>query len=88
MAGLIYKPIDKVNVSMFANYIGSRTSETQYGTVKLDDRFTLNAKVGYTPIKNLEIFVNGHNLLNSKAQEFIYSDEIGGLYTAGLKFEF
>ncbi|MBR2196620.1 MAG: TonB-dependent receptor [Salinivirgaceae bacterium] len=88
MAGLIYKPIDKVNVSMFANYIGSRTSETQYGTLKLDDRFTLNAKVGYAPIKNLEIFVNGHNLLNSKAQEFIYSDEIGGLYTAGLKFEF
>ena len=88
MAGLIYKPIQKLNVSMFGNYIGARTYETQYGTEKLDARFTLNAKVGYSPIKNLEVFVNAHNLLNSKKQEFIYSDEIGGQYTAGLKFEF
>jgi len=87
MIGLIYKPVEKLNVSMFANYIGSRTIETQYGTVKLDDRFTVNAKVGFSPIKNLEVFVNAHNLFNSEQTEFIYSDKIGGEYTVGVKFD-
>ncbi len=88
MIGLIYKPIEKFNASLFANYIGERTYETQYGTEKLDGRFTLNAKVGYSPIKNMEVFANAHNLFNSKKQEFIYSDEIGGLYTFGINFNF
>lgn len=54
----------------------------------LAQRFTINLHAGYKPLDNCEVFVNAHNLLNNKKREFIYSDEIGGLYTVGVNFEF
>lgn len=88
MFGLIYKPINKVSLSAYANYIGEREYTTKYGTQKLDDRFTVNLKAGYKPVDNFELFFNAHNLFNTKAQEFVYSDEIGGVYTVGVQFGF
>lgn len=88
MLGLIYKPVSNFSVSAFANYIGEREYRTKYGVEKLDDRFTVNMKVGYNPVENFEIFFNAHNLFNTKDREFVYSDEIGGIYTVGVNFGF
>ena len=86
MLGLIYKPVQKLEVSAFANYIGKRTYLTKYGSDDLGQRFTLNMKVGYKPISGIEVFFNAHNLLNNKKREFTHCDEIGGIYTFGLNF--
>jgi len=88
MVGLIYKPTTKVNISAFGNYVGKRTMDTAYGSVDMKANMTVNAKVGFTPADNVEIFVNAHNLFNNKEREFVYSDEIGGIYTVGINFGF
>ena len=88
MIGFIYKPITKLTISTFGNYIGKRTYNTQYSSSTLSDRFTLNLKVGYKPIETIEVFANAHNLFNSEKQEFVYTDKIGGLYTFGINFNF
>jgi outer membrane receptor protein involved in Fe transport len=88
MVGLIFKPLPQLNISAFGNFIGKRTFETQYGSTELDNRFTVNMKVGYSPEQNLELFVNAHNLINSEKREFVYCDKIGGQYTVGINFKF
>ncbi len=88
MIGLIYKPIPKIDITVFGNYISKRTYETKYSEEKLNDRFTINMKVGYKPSDNVEVFFNGHNLLNSEAREFPYADKIGAIYSVGLNFGF
>lgn len=90
MLGLMYKPVDQLNISAFANYIGERSYKTKYNAdgADLSQRLTVNLHVGYQPVENCEIFVNAHNLLNNKKREFVYSDEIGGLYSIGVNFGF
>ena len=90
MIGVMYKPIDKLNISAFANYIGERSYKTKYNASgeDLSKRLTINMHLGYKPVDNCEIFLNAHNLLNNKKREFVYSDEIGGLYTVGVNFGF
>jgi len=88
MVGLIYKPTPKIDITAFGNYIGKRTYQTKYGAEELSDRFIVNLKAGYKPAEGVEIFVNAHNLFNSKQREFPYADEIGGVYSVGLNFAF
>ena len=88
MLGLIWRPIDQLNISAFGNYMAKREYTTKYGTVELDDRFTVNLKLGYKPTDDFEVFFNAHNLFNTKDREFAYGDEIGGLYTVGINFGF
>ena len=88
MIGLIYKPTPKIDITAYGNYIGERTYLTKYGSEKLKDRFTLSMKVGYKPVDGMEVFLTGHNLLNTKQQEFPYGDKIGGIYSVGLNFAF
>lgn len=90
MIGLMYKPVDQLNISAFANYIGKRSYKTKYNAAgeDLSQRFTVNLHAGYKPVENCEIFVNAHNLFNSKKREFVYCDEIGGLYSIGVNFGF
>ena len=68
--------------------MAKREYTTKYGTVELDDRFTVNLKLGYKPTDDFEVFFNAHNLFNTKDREFAYGDEIGGLYTVGINFGF
>ncbi len=86
MIGLIYKPMATLSVSAFANFTGNRTYLTSYGSSELPTRCTVNMKIGYKPIENMEVFFNAHNLFNSEKREFVYSDKIGGLYTFGVNF--
>lgn len=88
MLGMIYKPLEKLEVSAFCNYIGKRTYKMAYGNFDLAQRCTLNMKLGYRPMQNFEVYVNAHNLLNTKKREFVMNDRIGGLYTVGLTFAF
>ena len=88
MLGLIYKPVEKLEVSAFCNYIGKRTYKMAYGDFDLGQRCTVNMKVGYKPTQNFEVYVNAHNLFNTKKREFVMNDKIGGLYTVGLTFAF
>lgn len=86
MFGLVYKPLDKLTISAYGNLIGERTTTLKFGNVTLPTRFTLNVKAGYKPTEKVEVFLNARNLLNTKEQEFVYCDEIGGIYTIGLNF--
>ena len=88
MLGLIYKPLQQLEVSAFGNYIGKRTYVTKYGSDDLSQRFTVNMKIGYHPIQDFEVYFNAHNLLNNKKREFTHSDEIGGIYSVGVNFKF
>lgn len=88
MFGVVYKPINALNVSAYGNFIGKRNYLTIFGDQQLDSRFTLNLKVGYKPVDGCEVFVNANNLFNQKKQEFVFSDEIGGIYTVGVNFNF
>ncbi len=88
MLGLIYKPIQQLEVSAFANFIGKRTYQTKYGADELGNRCTVNMKIGYKPIQDFEFFFNAHNLLNTKGREFTHCDEVGGIYSFGVNFGF
>lgn len=88
MLGLIYKPLQQLEVSAFANFIGKRTFLMKYGSTELDNRCTVNMKVGYKPISSFEVFFNAHNLFNTEKREFAYCDKIGGVYTVGINFGF
>ena len=88
MLGLIYKPVQQLNISAFANFIGKRTYVTSYSEEELDNRFTVNLKIGYKPVNNAEVFFNAHNLFDNEKHEFAYSDKIGGTYTVGVTFSF
>ncbi len=86
MIGVIVKPVSQLNIAAYANFVGKRTYTTVYGTQELDNRMTLNAKIGYTIFDGLEVSVTGDNIFNTEKQEFIYSDKIGGIYSVGLKY--
>ncbi len=88
MFGLVYKPLKTLNVSAYGNFISKRNYLTIFGEQQLDSRFTLNLKVGYKPIDGCEVFVNANNLFNKEKQEFAFSDELGGIYTVGVNFNF
>ena len=87
MLGLIYKPLQQLTISAFANLTSKRTYVTSYSEKELGNRCTINMKVGYKPIPNAEVFFNAHNLFNNEKQEFAYCDKIGGTYTMGVNFE-
>lgn len=86
MLGLIAKPTEQWSVAAFANLIGKREYTTMFGTETVEPRLTVNLKVGWRPVGQAEVFVNAHNLLNSKRREFVYTDEVGGIYTVGVNF--
>lgn len=86
MLGLIAKPTEQWSVAAFANLIGKREYTTMFGTEAVEPRLTVNLKVGWRPVGQAEVFVNAHNLLNSKRREFVYTDEVGGIYTVGVNF--
>ena len=92
MVGLIYKPTPKIDIAAYGNYLGKRTYATKYNmgdnAVELKDRFTLSMKLAYKPVPGMEVFLNGHNLLNNEDREFPYGDKIGGIYSVGISFGF
>ncbi|MGN0030019.1 MAG: TonB-dependent receptor plug domain-containing protein [Marinilabiliaceae bacterium] len=85
MAGVVVKPVKQIDVAAYANFVGRRTYATAYGTDRLSDRLTINAKVDYRPVESLALFVAADNILAQKRREFVYSDKIGCSVTAGVR---
>jgi iron complex outermembrane recepter protein len=73
--------------------IAKRTPGTPFLTqvesnAQITSKFMMNAKVSYEVAKNLNVFVNARNLLGSSSREFYGADQIAGLYTGGLSYNF
>lgn len=65
-------------------YDGSDLDGTSEGDIK--GKLLFNAKVSYT-IWKINMFINGRNIFNNDAREFLGADKIGGLYTIGASFD-
>ncbi|MDG5798995.1 TonB-dependent receptor [Marinilabiliaceae bacterium ANBcel2] len=88
MAGLLYKPTDKLNLSGYGYYYGEQTFENQNGTFVIDPKFILNLQADYEVSKGFNLFLNARNILNDKSREFAFMDEIGAIYMGGVRFAF
>lgn len=85
MVGVVVKPISQLDVSAYANFVGRRTYATTYGSERLSDRLTINAKVDYRPTPSMSLFFSVENLLGQERREFVYADKIGRSFAAGLR---
>nr|WP_321454296.1 TonB-dependent receptor [uncultured Carboxylicivirga sp.] len=92
--GVTYKPVKKLDISAQGYYYSNSSMYTQYDndssrpanpeyTGEIDGKFILNAKVNYKLTDQINVFVNGRNILNNDKQEFMFMDDIGGIYLAG-----
>ena len=87
-----YKPIWKLNLNLNGYYFASHrqydasdlTNESEAGDIK--GVFHLNAKINYSITRQLNVFVNGRNILNSDSREFFGADKIGTSWFAGASF--
>ncbi|WP_066631186.1 TonB-dependent receptor plug domain-containing protein [Labilibacter marinus] len=84
---LTYRPIKKLEIFPQAYFYGDQTFENQYGTIDIDSKFLLNAKVSYKATENLTLFLNGRNILNNRSVEFAYMDETPAMVLVGLNFK-
>lgn len=88
MVGLIYNPITELSLSGYGYFYGKQETTTTYGTATVDPKFIMNLKVGYKPVPEFELFFNARNLFNDNRKEFVYCDNIGGIYSFGVNFGF
>lgn len=88
MAGLVYRPADKWEFSGNGYYTGEQTFINQNTTMEIDSKFIVSSKASFKPVKNIEVFVHGHNLFNNTSTEFAFMDPVGALYLGGLKFKY
>lgn len=88
MLGLTYRPTGKIEASTYGYYTSEQTFINQNTTVKIDPKMVFNAQISYKPIENIEIFANGHNILNNTSTEFAFMDPVGALYMTGLRFKY
>jgi iron complex outermembrane receptor protein len=87
----------KVNINLNGYYFSSQTyyhrfnttyRDGQRGVDQIAGKFIANAKISYSPIKHLDIFVSGKNIAGQNTREFYKTDNIGTNVLAGLNFEF
>lgn len=94
-----YKPATKFNINLNGYYFtkqnqydGSQYNadgsvrEPQYAYGQIKGKITINAKVSYEVVKNLNVYINARNALASSQREFYAGDKTAGLYTAGLSY--
>lgn len=70
------------------NFMSKREFMTSYGEATQPAIYNLNIKLGWTPNKNVEFFVQGHNLISNDRQEFIYGDPVKAMFTTGMSCRF
>jgi iron complex outermembrane recepter protein len=87
-----YKINSRVYVNLNGYYFSSHTqydmSDPSGGSEYADIRGKLhmNLKVNYSPKKNINIFVNGRNLLDADSREMFGTDRTGALYSGGVSY--
>jgi iron complex outermembrane recepter protein len=92
-----YQVHPKVNINLNSYYFSSQTfyhrdnilyRDGERGVDHVAGKFITNARVSYSPVKRLDVFVSGKNLLGQYTREFYKTDRIGTNVLAGLNFEF
>jgi iron complex outermembrane receptor protein len=58
------------------------------GVEHIEGKAIINAKVAYTPVKGLSIFVNGKNLLGKESIEYYDGDATPRMILGGVSFDF
>ncbi|HEY9047092.1 MAG TPA: TonB-dependent receptor plug domain-containing protein [Ohtaekwangia sp.] len=84
-----YKATSRFNINL-SSYTYARHTQYDYADKisprtqgDISGKFLLNAKLNYTPVKSVNLFLNGRNILNSDSREFYGTDKIGGVYMIG-----
>lgn len=88
---LTYKASNKLDITTQGYYFDDYflyTHYEEYATGQMNSKFTVNTKVNYKLNDNIIFYLNGRNILNNESKEFIYMDNIGALYLAGLNINF
>jgi iron complex outermembrane receptor protein len=94
---LNYAASAKFNMNLstywFAQHTFYQMDNTEYqdgihGVEHIDGKAIVNAKVSYSPIKMLSIFVNGKNLLNRKSVEYYRGDATARMILGGVSLQF
>lgn len=86
----------KLNQKLFFNLNGYFfASHAQYDAsdtraegqwAQIDSKMLVNLKVNYAPVKNVNVFVNGRNILNQDSREFFGTDKTGATYMLGASY--
>lgn len=88
LAGLVYRPTQKIEFTGTGYYLDEQTLINQNEVAEIDAKLILSAKASYKPSNKLEVFLNARNLLNNDSNEFAFMDNIGGIYLVGLRFSY
>lgn len=83
-----YSPVKKVNINASIYTYTKQTLKHAFEETDVDPKLILNLKISYKIWKDNEIFVNARNTLNDKTKEFGFTDDIGGMYLAGVSIIF
>jgi iron complex outermembrane recepter protein len=73
-------PWNNIDMDFWFRYVDTNFAQTQSGTVKIKPYVTLDLRLAYRPIQNLELSLVGQNLLAEKHLEYV--NEIQTLPTA------
>jgi hypothetical protein len=91
-----YNLTKKLTVNMTAYYY---TGQTYYhlsnmifqdgirGIDHIPGKFILNAHVMYEPVKGIQLFCTGKNILNNKSREFFRTDEVPVMFLGGVHYQ-
>jgi vitamin B12 transporter len=86
--GLFTRPAENWNTSTTVRIVHD-TVDTVSGTlVPLDDYVLVNAKVGYSPMEGMELYVRGENLLDEKYQVVKGYGTKGASVYGGFEYQF
>lgn len=86
--GVIVRPMDIINFSALLSFMSEREYKTSFGREVVPAFCNLNIKLGWTPSKNVEFFIQGHNLLSDGKVEFVYGDKSKTMFSTGLSCKF
>lgn len=82
-----FRPSERVNINLNGYYLGAQTWHRSVSEdVETSGQFIVNAKVSYEVVKQLNVYLNGRNVLNNENPQFLGGDQLGGLYMAGLSY--
>ncbi|HEX6226871.1 MAG TPA: TonB-dependent receptor plug domain-containing protein [Chryseolinea sp.] len=87
-----YKPFPKLNINLNGYYFSGQRQydgsdpNNQSEAGDISGVFHVNSKVNYRITPQINIFLNGRNILNSDSREFFGADKIGASWFAGASF--
>jgi iron complex outermembrane receptor protein len=92
---LDYKITRKVNVNVSSyfftkqeyHHISALLLNNGQGTDHLPGKFILNANISFEPVKGLQLFCTGKNLLSQTAREFYYTDKVPFMLMGGFSYQ-